>query len=206
MPKKKSTRKSKSGFWNNVKKEFNRSPISTISSIFTGLVAFFVIIIAIISIMIGGIPPPFDSLFRPAPEIPHTITVELNPEFFDGNQIVDYNVEFCNQINSSPVNEIRIYQNNEFEDLQCNPKYGWELIYVPEWRDTLSGENIAMCWYYASESPVNFYIYPGRCETFNFKAKSPEIGCDISWRFETRDIYHNFRYTFDSVSTNDCIT
>jgi len=107
---------------------------------------------------------------------------------------VNYSAKFCNNISSTvPVDEIRIYKNGQFEDFECKTKEGWELVFIHP-RNA--------CWYVAT-SPV-YYIKPGKCEIFEFKARAPESGCEMVWEFESIDVNQFILFVFDTTSTENC--
>jgi len=188
------TRKKK--LWGSAKKEFKDKPISTMSSILTGFVALTIIIAGVYSVITGEIPYPFSLLFQQQPKNPHIATAELQPEILTGGQLVDFSINYCNEMNSSPIDEIRIYKNEKFSDFQCNLKDGWELFFID-----MKSKNA--CFYHAS-NPF-YYINPGRCVEFEFIAKSPETGCDMVWELMSLDTNNYWMMIYETTSTSDCL-
>ena len=128
----------------------------------------------------------------------HTNSAELKPEWSPHDQWVDYNVELCNtgSIEDDPVDEIRIYKNPDYGGFEngsaCVDKEGWEKTFIYTKK---------ACHYIATDT--KYYIEPGKCETFGFSAKTPESGCEMNWKFETRDIDEMWLPVYDTTSVDD---
>ena len=125
----------------------------------------------------------------------HTSSAELQPEWSPAGQDVDYTVTICNNPTSThSVDEVRIYMNENYtyNIPPCDEKEGWELNWI----------NVKKaCHYIAYNS--SYYITPGGCDSFNFTARTPDYGCEWSWKFESRDVTDTWRSIYDTTSVDD---
>ncbi len=132
----------------------------------------------------------------------HSSTVELYPEWSPANADVDYTVEFC-KTSGDTVNELRIYKNYDgssyYTNFYCDERPGWELLYISTY---------PACFYIANDSSPDYNPLDsdGECVNFTFHAHSPGPGpdyCDLTWRFETRDVVDYWQYLYDNTSVDD---
>jgi len=129
----------------------------------------------------------------PLPTSPPTrlyISADLQPEFSPSNDMVNYTVKICNNKgSSSPLNEIRIYTNQNYSNFSCDSKTGWNLLFLKE-----------LCIHHG----VHYYIFPGECEIFEFGAHTPESGCKMEWKFEARDTDLHWIWDYDFTYLDTC--
>ncbi|NOQ55427.1 MAG: hypothetical protein GQ477_01330, partial [Nanohaloarchaea archaeon] len=128
----------------------------------------------------------------------HTSTADLQPEWSPAGQTVSYTVELCNTGNNGdePVDEIRIYKNENYggflDASACDDIAGWEKTFI----------NYKKACHYIAEGSDN-YINPGFCKTFGFHADTPSSGCEMMWKFETRDITETWLAIYDSTGIDN---
>lgn len=113
----------------------------------------------------------------------HTSSAELQPEWSAAGQLMDYTVTITNQ-GPDAIKEVRIYQNPNYTDFQCEEKTDWTLVFVENYPDPELG-TVDLCWYFTDNSHAIPY---GSHEDFEFSATTPDSGCNWNWKFETRDI------------------
>ena len=107
-------------------------------------------------------------------------------------------MELCNTGSSGddPVDEIRIYKNINYggflDASACDDITGWEKTFI----------NTKKACHYIAESSSS-HINPGYCETFGFHADTPTSGCQMQWKFETRDITDTWLEAFDSTGIDN---
>jgi len=111
----------------------------------------------------------------------HTSTAELQPEWSASGQTMEYTVTFYNNASSQDdIGEVRIYQNDNYEEFECDEKTGW----------ILSEPAPGICNYYGYPRGT-VKIIAGQSEFFTFSAKTsvdPTDTCQLIWQFETRDL------------------
>ncbi|MFH1471580.1 MAG: hypothetical protein ABIF85_01655 [Nanoarchaeota archaeon] len=127
----------------------------------------------------------------------HISSAELEPEWSAAGKLMNYTVTYYNNASSIPaIGEVRIYNNDNYENFSCGLKTGW----------ILSEPAPGICNYYGTPKNVT-KIVPGGSEFFTFSAKTPEGGCEWVWQFETRDLtYPNasaINYLSDTTSVDD---
>ncbi len=135
----------------------------------------------------------------------HTSTADLQPEWSAAGMNMDYSVEIFNSVGSDPIDEVRIFRALDYEDFDCEPKTGWELIENLTWYDSDLGGLTKMCWYYTLDSNNN--ILGNSSTIFEFSATVPDEGCDHKWKAETRDEESSssgdWHIIFDYTSVDD---
>jgi hypothetical protein len=132
----------------------------------------------------------------------HVSTVELQPEWSVPDATNNYDVEICNT-NTDPdgdaIDEIRIMQNPNYENLTCKTKADWTLIPVSDFPDPELGL-VDICWYFTDDAHA---IPEDECRTFEFDADAPKEDpgeCFLTWKFETRDIADYWMWIYDTTN------
>lgn len=110
----------------------------------------------------------------------HSSTADLDPEFSSSGKDMFYTVTISN-FGPDVVDEVRIYKNPLYggftDSSACENKAGWEKQFI---------ESKKSCAYITRIE--NNGIVPGESDTFQFRATAPKAGCELEWKFETRDI------------------
>jgi len=121
----------------------------------------------------------------------HTSTAELTPEWTDGNVLVNFDVEICNNVTSEdPVDEIRIYKHSEYTGVTCDDEAGWDKYLIA-----------GFCLYISEDNSTR--IDPGECVTFDFSATTPSTDGVRTWQFETRDIDEEWHPIYDTTTVDE---
>ena len=98
------------------------------------------------------------------------VEVILQPDISPRGQMVNYTVEILNKGNL-PVNEVRIYKNENYTNFTCGPAPSdWTLYYA-------TGVSDFCVFYIDTKNPIGM----GEYIRFSFRAYSPQEGCIMKW-------------------------
>ncbi len=123
----------------------------------------------------------------------HVATLSVDPYVVTGGAPVDFTVTVTNEPGSADsIHEFRIYEHNEFTNLQCDVKPGW---WGPFTGTTIFGN------YCQWNAEPGSEILPGTSEFFTFTADTPPGECCRPWRMETRDVNEFWQF----VNLDICI-
>jgi hypothetical protein len=141
---------------------------------------------AILSILLVTV---FAMMFYVIPVLAaHTSTADLQPEWSPAGQNISYAVTITN-FGPDTVDEVRIYKNENYTDFFCDEKPGWYYNFI---------KPLQACHYVhdPDKIPAN------ETEDFTFYAVVPTVGCNLTWKFETRDENFVWRTIYDNTSVD----
>ncbi len=119
----------------------------------------------------------------------HDSVAELQPEWSASGETMDYTVEITNN-GPDVIDEVRIYNNENYENFDCENKTGWELYYISV---------LDACFYVENGDTIP----DGESDVFEFSAMTsvdPEDTCQLEWKFETRDENEEWKFIYDYTS------
>ncbi|MCD6464401.1 hypothetical protein J7L02_02660 [Candidatus Woesearchaeota archaeon] len=124
-------------------------------------------------------------------------TIEVSPNIVPADQTLNFTVTVTNLVSSEhPIHEFRIYEHDNFTNIICFNKTGWNGPYYLE-------NNIGK--YCQWNAITGNLLQPGQSTVFHFQAHTPETECCRTWRMESRHQINENQSSVYTVYNDICI-